>query len=91
MMGIDEALMSAREALNLIVQITLPVLLLTGAIGLLVTVFQSVTQINESTIQQNLKIFVTLIALFVTAPAMLLALENYMAVMIDRINALAPP
>jgi flagellar biosynthesis protein FliQ len=91
MMGLEEILGSASEALILIVQIALPTLLISAALGFLVTIFQTVTRINESTIQQDLKIFVTLAVVFATGPAMLAILSDYMMRIFDRINAMAPP
>lgn len=90
-MGEDEAIAAAREALNLIVSMTMPSLLLTAALGLIVTVFQAVTKINDSTLQQELKIYLTVAILFVTAPALYQSLRFYFDTVIDRINTLATP
>lgn len=91
MMGIDEALGSAREAIELILRMTLPALLVSAAIGLAVTVFQAVTHINESSLQQNLKIFFTILILFATAPVLFVALRDYTMVVFERINELGTP
>lgn len=91
MMGIDEAIGVTHEALMVIMQLTMPILLVTTAIGMVLTIFQSVTHINETTLQQDLKIFVTLVMLFVGAPLLYDALRDYTLVVFDRINAMAPP
>lgn len=91
MMGIEEAIGVSYEALLVIVKITLPTLIVTTALGMLLTIFQSVTNINESTLQQDLKIFATLVMLFVTGPAIYLAVRDYTVVIFDRIDAMAPP
>lgn len=91
MMGADEAIVISREALNLIVDMTMPTLLITAALGLVVTIFQSVTRINDSTLQQELKIFLTAAILFVTAPALYEALRLYFNTVMDRINTLGGP
>jgi len=91
MMGEVEAIAAAREALNLIAEISMPTLLITAALGLAVTVFQAVTRINDSTLQQELKIFLTVAILFVTAPALYQSLRIYFDLVMDRINALATP
>lgn len=91
MMGIEEAIGVTHEALMLIMKLSMPTLLITTAIGLVLTIFQSVTHINESTLQQDLKIFVTLAILFITAPLLFMSLRDYTLVIFDRINAMAPP
>lgn len=91
MMGIDEAIGVTHEALLVILHLALPSLLITTAVGMALTIFQSVTNINESTLQQDLKVFVTLAILFVTAPSLYGALRDYTLVIFDRINAMAPP
>lgn len=88
MLGLDEILGSASGALMLIVQLSLPTLLITAAIGFLVTIFQTVTRINESTIQQDLKVFLAMAVIFVTMPAMYAILRDYMLQVFDHINAL---
>ena len=91
MMGIDEAIGVTHEALMVIMQLTMPILLVTTAIGMVLTIFQSVTHINETTLQQDLKIFVTIAMLFIGAPLLYDALRDYTLVVFDRINAMAPP
>jgi len=91
MMGADEAIAASREALILIAEMSMPTLLITAALGLVVTIFQAVTRINDSTLQQELKIFLTAAILFVTAPALYQSLRIYFDVVMDRINTLATP
>ena len=87
-MGIEDAIAATIEALMVIIKITFPTLMITTAIGLVVTLFQSVTQINDQTIQQNLKMAATFAVLFATIPAMLIALRDFALVMFDRIGNL---
>ncbi|PWC53426.1 flagellar biosynthetic protein FliQ [Azospirillum sp. TSO22-1] len=84
-MGIEDAIAATIEALMVIIKITFPTLMITTAIGLVVTLFQSVTQINDQTIQQNLKMAATFAILFATIPAMIIALRDYTMVIFDRI------
>lgn len=84
-MGIEDAIGATAEALMVIIKITFPTLLITTAIGLVVTLFQSVTQINDQTIQQNLKMAATFAILFATVPAIIIALRDYTMVIFDRI------
>ena len=87
-MGIEEAIGASYEALIVIIKITTPALVVTTVLGLLLTIFQQVTNINESTLQQDLKIFATLAVLFVTGPAIYIALRDYTLVIFERIAAI---
>lgn len=87
-MGMEDAITATIEALMVIIKMTFPALMITTAIGLVVTLFQSVTQINDQTIQQNLKMAATFAILFVTIPAMIIALRDFTMLMFDRITAL---
>ncbi len=87
-MGIEEAITVSYEALIVIIKITLPALAITTTLGLILTIFQQVTQINEQTLQQDLKIFATLAVLFVTGPAIYIALRDYTLVIFERIASL---
>ena len=87
-MGIEEAIAVSYEALIVIIKITMPALVITTVLGLILTIFQQVTQINEQTLQQDLKIFATLAVLFVTGPAIYIALRDYTLVIFERIASL---
>jgi flagellar biosynthetic protein FliQ len=87
-MGVEDAIGISYEALIVIIKITFPALLITTALGMLLTLFQSVTHINESTLQQDLKIFATLAILFITGPAIFLALRDYTITVFERIDTL---
>ena len=87
-MGIEEVIAVSYEALIVIIKITTPALVITTVLGLILTIFQQVTQINEQTLQQDLKIFATLAILFVTGPAIYIALRDYTLVIFERIASL---
>jgi len=87
-MGIEEAIGVTYEALIVIIKITFPALAITTALAAALTIFQSVTNINESSIQQDLKIFTTLAILFVTGPAIFIALRDYTLIIFERIAML---
>lgn len=91
MFGVQEAIGVSYEALMVIIKITMPILLVSTVIGLAMTIFQAVTQINESTLQQDFKIFAVLLLIFIEAPILYVALRDYALTAFDRINALAPP
>ncbi len=87
-MSIEEAIGFSYEALIVIIKITGPVLLITTSLGLLLTTFQQVTNINEQTLQQDLKIFATLAVVFITAPAIFIVLRDYTFAIFERIALL---
>jgi flagellar biosynthetic protein FliQ len=87
-MGIPEAIGLTHEALLLIASLTAPLLLITTAVGMVLILFQSVTQINDPNLQQMIKIALTLAIIFSTAPALFIAVREYTLVIFDRIDAL---
>lgn len=87
-MSIADAIGATYEAIMVIIKMTFPALLITTAIGLVLTLFQSVTQIQDQTLQQNLKIFATIVILFVTAPALYIALHDFTMIIFDRIASI---
>ncbi|MBP2232326.1 flagellar biosynthetic protein FliQ [Azospirillum agricola] len=87
-MGIEEAIGVTYEALIVIIKITFPALAITTALAAILTIFQSVTNINEASIQQDLKLFTTLAILFVTGPAIFIALRDYTLLIFERIAML---
>ena len=65
-MTVDVVMDIAREALLLILKVSLPVLLVSMVIGLIVSIFQTVTSIQEQTltfVPKIIAIFLTLILL----------------------------
>ena len=61
----------AREAIQVTILVSLPILTLGLAAGLLISIFQAVTQINEMTLTFVPKILVVLLGLLFLAPWML--------------------
>lgn len=74
----EELLMSlASEAVKTIIYIAGPLLLAAMAVGILVSILQAVTQINESTLTFIPKMVAVLVVLTVMAPWMLEVLQQY--------------
>ena len=74
-----------REALE-VTALLLAVLLLPAlAVGLLVSMFQAATQINEVTLSFIPKLLVTLLALVIAGPWMLNVMVDYMRRLIENI------
>jgi flagellar biosynthetic protein FliQ len=69
----------AQQALNLSMKIALPLLLAGLTVGLVVSVFQAVTQIQEQTLTFIPKILATAAVLVIGGPWMLSQLTSYAA------------
>lgn len=74
-----------REALEVTVLLLAVLLLPALAVGLLVSMFQAATQINEATLSFVPKLLITLLALLIAGPWMLNVLVDYMRRLIENI------
>ena len=79
----------ARNAFMIALQIGGPLLMASLAVGMSVSVFQAVTQINEATLSFVPKILVVAGALAVLGPWMATTLVSYMVGTFDALPALA--
>ena len=78
-----------REALTLLLMISLPVLLTVLAVGLVVSIFQAVTQINENTLSFVPKLVAAVLGFAVAGPWMLSTTVDFIRRTIENIpNAL---
>lgn len=66
-----------QQALEITILVSAPLLLTALAIGLLVSVFQAATQINEMTLSFIPKLLVTFVMLVVAGPWMLTLMMDY--------------
>lgn len=74
----DDLVMGAgAEALKVILMISTPMLLAAMVVGLVVSVFQAVTQINEATLTFIPKMAAIVLVLLVLSPWMLESLQTY--------------
>jgi flagellar biosynthetic protein FliQ len=87
-MNSQMALTVGREALEMLLMLSLPVLLSVMAVGLLVSIFQAVTQINESTLTFVPKLLVAVIVFLVAGPWMLTTLVDYLRRCIESMPTL---
>jgi flagellar biosynthetic protein FliQ len=78
MMTSQTVLTLAQEALQVTVLVSAPLLLTALLVGLLVSVFQAATQINEMTLSFIPKLLAMFAALIVTGPWILSLLTEYM-------------
>lgn len=74
-----------KSALETALLISAPILLLSLVIGLLISIFQAVTQINEATLTFVPKIVVTFLALLIFFPWMLRVMLGFTASLFTNI------
>ena len=67
-----------RDALTLLLTISLPVLGVVMAVGLVVSIFQAVTQIHEATLAFVPKLIAAMVVFAVAGPWMLTTLVDYL-------------
>ena len=87
-MGATEAVDIARDAILVALKLGAPVMLLALAIGLVVSLFQALTQIQEMTLTFVPKIVVLFISLLVLFPFMLGTLTTFTERLMDKIIGL---
>ena len=66
-----------RDALSVAIKLSAPMLLLCMAIGVVVAIFQAVTQIHEQTLGFVLKLVIIIVVLLVGGTWMLTTLQEY--------------
>jgi flagellar biosynthetic protein FliQ len=84
----DPTALALREALWLTLQLASPPLLAMLAIGLVISVLQAVTQIQETSLAFLPKLVVMAVVLLLTGPAMTVALQGYTTQLFERMVAL---
>jgi flagellar biosynthetic protein FliQ len=80
-----ETLEIGRDAIIVMFKISLPLMLITLAVGLSVSVIQTVTQIQEATLTFVPKIVIIFIALYMLFPFIGASLNDFMLLITDRI------
>ncbi|MHA7599160.1 flagellar biosynthesis protein FliQ [Alicycliphilus sp. T452] len=74
-----------RDALTLLLMIAMPVLGVVMAVGLLVSIFQAVTQIHEATLAFVPKLIAAMVVFAVAGPWMLSTLVDFLRRTIESI------
>jgi len=77
-----------REAVIVLLQVAGPVMLISLLVGLIISLFQALTQIQEMTLTFVPKIVVVFVSLLLLFPFMLSTMTSFMERMVDRIIAL---
>ena len=78
MMTVEGVAEIAMQALTLILKVSMPVLLVSLCIGLLVSIFQTVTSIQEQTLTFVPKIIGIFVALILLGPWMMTSMVEFM-------------
>ena len=73
------------DALAMLLTVSMPVLLTVLAVGLVVSIFQAVTQINEQTLAFVPKLIAAVAVLVIAGPWMLATLVDYIRRVIESI------
>ena len=76
-MDSQQAFTFGQQGLYILLMVAAPVLLTVLAVGLVVSIFQAATQINESTLSFVPKIVAAVAVLFIAGPWMLTTLVEY--------------
>ncbi|WP_293780288.1 flagellar biosynthesis protein FliQ [uncultured Oxalicibacterium sp.] len=81
----ESVLTMGRQAIEVTLMVAAPMLLLALIIGLIVSIFQAATQINEQTLSFIPKLVGVLVALVIAGPWMLSIMLDYMRQMFTNI------
>lgn len=89
-MSPDYALQVCSQALVLIMLLSAPMLLSALAVGLVISIIQATTQIQEQTLSSVPKMAVTFISLIVCGPWCMDMIGNYARELFDAIARMGP-
>ncbi|GFZ78100.1 flagellar biosynthesis protein FliQ [Elstera cyanobacteriorum] len=78
----------AREAVLVLLQVSGPIMVISLLVGLIISLFQALTQIQEMTLTFVPKIIVVFISLLLLFPFMLATMKGFMERLVDRIISL---
>ena len=81
----EAVLAFGRVAMEMLITVAAPILLVALAVGLAVSLFQAVTQINEATLSFLPKLLAVLVALMVAGPWMIALMVNWIQQVITSI------
>jgi flagellar biosynthesis protein FliQ len=84
-MNPQDTMLLGRQAIDLTIMLAGPLLLVALIIGLVISIFQAATQINEATLSFIPKLLGILIALIIAGPWMLTSFEDYFKLVLTNI------
>ncbi|MFZ6658645.1 flagellar biosynthesis protein FliQ [Undibacterium sp. TJN19] len=85
----DSVMTLGRQAMEVTLMVSAPLLLVALGIGLIVSIFQAATQINETTLSFIPKLVGIFVTLIIAGPWMLSILLDYMRQMFSSIATMA--
>lgn len=83
-----EVIAVSRDAIWVLLKVGAPVMLIALIVGLAVSLFQALTQIQEMTLAFVPKMIVIFVAVIALMPFMLASLNGFMEQIVDKIVAL---
>jgi len=84
----ESVMTMGRQAIEVTLMVSAPMLLIALVIGLIVSIFQAATQINETTLSFIPKLVGIFVALVIAGPWMLTVMLDYMREMFTKIPLL---
>lgn len=84
----ESVMTMGRQALEVTMMVAAPMLLVALAVGLLVSIFQAATQINEMTLSFIPKLVAIFVTMIIAGPWMLTVMLDYMRQMFSSIPML---
>jgi flagellar biosynthetic protein FliQ len=87
-MGEDIILQLGQDALKTMAMLSAPLLLSTLVIGLVISIFQALTQINENTLTFVPKMIVIALVLVLAGPWMMDVMKNYTVNLFDNMASI---
>ena len=88
-MSPEHVMTMGRQAMEVLLLVSAPILLVVLVIGLVVSIFQAATQINESTLSFIPKLVGVFAALVIAGPWMLSVMVDYMRSVFTNIPGVA--
>lgn len=85
-MGEDIVIKLGQDALKVTAMLAAPILLSTLVVGLVVSIFQALTQINEATLTFIPKMLVVALVIILAGPWMLDIIQNYTIELFESIS-----
>jgi len=89
-MGQTEVIAIGKEAIYTMLLVSAPALAVSLVLGLIISIFQATTQINEQTLTFVPKIVAIFVVLIVTGPWMMNVMLGFTIRLFNQINTLTP-
>lgn len=83
-----EVIEIGREAILVMLQMTMPLMVISLIVGVVISLFQAMTQIQEQTITFAPKLLVMFVALLALLPFMINSITNFTERLMDRIASI---